>query len=110
MAKRPNEADGVHRPRRPQGSPFCRLAEHFFSQLETVYEERYQARYGFWRPIIGTVVHRFPGCGDLKHGFARVRSWKHSGLSVHQSVRLEAGDPEPHGQVSTSQRVRPIWP
>ena len=25
---------------------------------EAVYEDRYQERYGFWRPIIGTVVGR----------------------------------------------------
>jgi Transposase zinc-binding domain len=30
-------------------------------------------RYGFWRPIIGTVVRKFLKCGDLKQGFARVR-------------------------------------
>ena len=41
--------------------------------FEAVYEERYQERYGLWRPIIGTVVRKFLECGDLKHGFARVR-------------------------------------
>ena len=41
--------------------------------FEAVYEERYQERYGFWRPIIGTVVGEFLECGDLKQGFARVR-------------------------------------
>ena len=40
-------------------------------EFEAVYEERYQERYGFWRPIIGTVVRKFLECGDLKHGFAR---------------------------------------
>jgi Transposase zinc-binding domain len=33
----------------------------------------YQKRHGYWRPIIGTVVGKFFNCGDLKHGFARVR-------------------------------------
>ena len=42
-------------------------------QLKAVYEERYQACYGFWRPIIGTVVEQFLECGDLSQGFARVR-------------------------------------
>ena len=67
------EADGVYRPRRPQESPFYKLVERFYPEFEAVYEERYQERYGFWRPIIGTVVRKFLECGDLKHGFARVR-------------------------------------
>jgi len=65
------EAGGVYRPRHPQQSPFYRLVERFFPEFEAVYEERYQERYGFWRPIIGTVVRKFLECGDLKHGFAR---------------------------------------
>jgi hypothetical protein len=64
---------GVYRPRYPQQSPFYRLVERFFPEFEAVYAERYQERYGFWRPIIGTVVRKFLECGDLKHGFARVR-------------------------------------
>jgi len=67
------EAGGVYRPRHPQQSPFYRLVERFYVEFEAVYEERYQKRYGFWRPIIGTVVRKFLECGDLKHGFARVR-------------------------------------
>ena len=67
------EAGGVYRPRHPQESPFYKLVERFYPQFEAVYEERYQERYGFWRPIIGTVVRKFLECGDLMHGFARVR-------------------------------------
>ena len=65
------EAGGVYRPRHPQASPSYKLVERFFPQFEAVYEERYQERYGFWRPIIGTVVRKLLECGDLKHGFAR---------------------------------------
>jgi hypothetical protein len=45
------EAGGVYRPRHPQESPFYRLVRRFFPEFEAVYEERYQERYGFWRPI-----------------------------------------------------------
>ena len=69
----PKEAGGAYRPRQPQQSPFYQLVERFFAQFESVYEERYQERYGFWRPIIRTSVERFLKCGDLKEGFARVR-------------------------------------
>lgn len=67
------EVGGAYRPHHAQQSPFYRLVERFYPQFEAVYEERYQERYGFWRPIIGTVVRKFLECGDLKHGFARVR-------------------------------------
>jgi hypothetical protein len=41
------------RTRHPQESPFYRLVERFHSQFEVIHEERYQERYGFWRPIRG---------------------------------------------------------
>jgi hypothetical protein len=69
----PEVAGSVYHPRQPQQTPFYQLVERFYPQFEAVYPERYQERYGFWRPIIGTVVRKFLECGDLKHGFARVR-------------------------------------
>jgi ssDNA-binding Zn-finger/Zn-ribbon topoisomerase 1 len=62
-----------YRPRQPQETPFYRLVERFYPEFERVYAERYQERYGFWRPIIARAVERFLDCGDLKKGFARVR-------------------------------------
>ena len=69
----PEVAGSVYHPRQPQQTPFYQLVQRFYPQFEAVYSERYQERYGFWRPIIGTVVGKFLECGDLKHGFARVR-------------------------------------
>jgi len=63
----------VYRPRRPKESPLWQcLSRHFDTFLE-VYEERYQPRYGFLRPIIPEVVNKFFVCADLKQGFARIR-------------------------------------
>ncbi|MDD8043105.1 MAG: transposase zinc-binding domain-containing protein [Verrucomicrobiota bacterium] len=63
----------VYRPRRPNASPLWQcLFGHFDAFLE-LYEEQYQPRYGFLRPIIPEVVNKFLDCGDLEHGFARVR-------------------------------------
>ena len=63
----------VYRPRRPKASPLWQcLSGHFDAFLE-LYEEQYQPRYGFLRPIIPEVVNKFLDCGDLEHGFARVR-------------------------------------
>jgi len=69
----PEVAGSVYHPRQPQQTPFYQLVQRFYPQFEAVYPERYQERYGFWRPIIGTVVRKFLECGDLQQGFARVR-------------------------------------
>ena len=69
----PKETGGFYRPRQPQQSAFYQLVERFYPEFRRVYAERYQERYGFWRPIIDTVVEKFLECGDLTHGFARVR-------------------------------------
>ena len=66
----------VYRARQPKASPLWQcLSRHFDAFLEG-YEERYQSRYGFLRPIIPQVVN-IPqprdDCGDLEQGFARVR-------------------------------------
>ena len=63
----------VYRARQPKASPLWQcLSRHFDAFLEG-YEERYQSRYGFLRPIIPQVVNKFLDCGDLEQGFARVR-------------------------------------
>ena len=64
---------GFYRPRRPKETPFYQLVEEFYPQFKAVYQERYQERYGFWRSAIDTAVEKFLECGDLQHGFARVR-------------------------------------
>jgi hypothetical protein len=42
-------------------------------KMPSAYSERYEKRFGFWRPVIGDVVRKFLRCGDLHFGFARVR-------------------------------------
>jgi len=48
------------------------IDEHFDS-FQQVYDERFQAKYGYWRPIVEQSVAAFLKCGDLQEGFARVR-------------------------------------
>ena len=63
----------VYRPRRPKASPLWQcLYDHFDAFLDA-YNERYQPRLGFLRPIIPEVVNKFLDCGDLERGFARIR-------------------------------------
>jgi hypothetical protein len=63
----------VYRPREPRASPLYRLIERYYPEFERVYDERYERRFGRWRPVIGQVCRRFLRCGDLHFGFARVR-------------------------------------
>jgi hypothetical protein len=63
----------AYRARRPKASPLWQyLSKHFEGFLD-VYEERYQSRYGYLRPVIPEVVKKFLDCGNLERGFARVR-------------------------------------
>jgi hypothetical protein len=63
----------VYQPRQPRQSPLYKLIERHFPEFQRIYKQRYQDRYGLWRPIIGEVVRKFLTCGDLHFGFARVR-------------------------------------
>jgi ribosomal protein S27E len=63
----------LYRPRNPQASGLWRLLDQHFATFQHVYDERFAAKYGFWRPVIERSVTAFLGCGDLHQGFARVR-------------------------------------
>jgi len=57
----------VYRPRRPRESPLYQLVDRHFDEFERVYPERFQKRYGFWRPVIADAAAKFLRCGDLRH-------------------------------------------
>ena len=63
----------VYQPRNPKASAYYRCVEDHFEQLETVWDERYQRRFGFWRAYVMDVIRRYLDCGDLHFGFARVK-------------------------------------
>ena len=44
-----------------------------FSEFESVYEERYQNKFGVLRDVVREVVYKYLGCGDLRKGFARIK-------------------------------------
>jgi len=79
----------VYRPRRPKASPLWQcLSGHFDAFLE-LYEEQYQPRYGFLRPIIPEVVNKFLDCGDLERGLPlRFAPLLPCGQPVSPSARL----------------------
>ena len=63
----------VYRPRKPQDSAYYRCVEDCFETFEQVYQERFEQKFGFFRPYVRQVIYRYLDCGILKNGFARVR-------------------------------------
>ena len=62
-----------YRPRHPRDSDYYHCVEDYFEALMQVYDDRFSRDYGFWRPYIEKVICRYLDCGDLSHGFARVK-------------------------------------
>ena len=63
----------VYQPRKPQSSQYYQCVEDNFETLEQVYDDRFAAKFGFFRPYVRQVIYRFLDCGILHNGFARVR-------------------------------------
>jgi hypothetical protein len=59
--------------RRADASPLWALVSDCGEAVERVWEERFEAEYGPWRPHWRQVIEGFLECGDLACGFARVR-------------------------------------
>ncbi|HPC33982.1 MAG TPA: transposase [Syntrophales bacterium] len=63
----------VYRPRNPQSSDYYRCVEDCFETFVGIYDDHFSRQYGFWRPYIEQVIHRYLDCGDPHNGFARVK-------------------------------------
>lgn len=63
----------LYHPRNPRDSAFYAVIEDYLEEFIRVYDDKYQKEYGFWRPVIQQVMEKYLECGDLHHGFARVR-------------------------------------
>jgi ribosomal protein S27E len=62
-----------YHPRHPQDTDYYHCVEDYFETFMQEYDDRFSRQYGFWRPYIEKVIYRYLDCGDLRHGFARVR-------------------------------------
>ncbi|MBW2651737.1 MAG: transposase zinc-binding domain-containing protein [Deltaproteobacteria bacterium] len=62
-----------YRSRDPKNSQYYQCVEDHFETFEQVYDERFNRQYGFFRPYTKEVICRYLDCGDLRHGFARVK-------------------------------------
>jgi hypothetical protein len=48
----------VYRPRDPRGTPLFRLLEAHYEAVKLAWEERFEARYGFWQGAWDEAVAR----------------------------------------------------
>jgi len=67
------KATGVYRARKPATSPLWQCINSHFDDFLLTYPNKYEHKLGFLRPVIPRVVNKFLDCGDLVHGFARIR-------------------------------------
>ena len=72
-SRKPGLPRKFYRPRDHEASPFFKIVRDRFDEFERVYPERFQQRYGYWRPVIRSSIDKFLKCGDVKEGFARVK-------------------------------------
>ena len=47
--------------------------EDNYETFEQVYEEKYEPKYGYLRPIVSKVIYQYLDCGILYNGFAKVK-------------------------------------
>ena len=55
----------LYRPRDPRASDLWSLIDEHYETFQQVYDERFQAKYGFWRPVIHRSVAAFLKPGHL---------------------------------------------
>lgn len=63
----------VYQQRHPERTVLYQVLFHYFEQFLQEYENRFERRYGYLRPIVQEVVEKYLDCGNPKCGFARIR-------------------------------------
>jgi len=66
----------LYRPRNPSLGSLYQLLESHYETVKSVWEDRFERRYGFWRGLYDTAVARYFDCGLFESGFARVKCTK----------------------------------
>ncbi len=58
----------VYKRRKLQETSLWKLLDHHFLEFEERYDELFQKKYGFYRPVISHVVRKYFECWDLHQG------------------------------------------
>ena len=74
---------------RPEQTPLYRVIYHYRDELERVWEERFEEKYGKLRPVVLEAFDSYLNCGILLHGCARAycEHCKHSELIAFSCKR-----------------------
>ncbi len=64
---------GIYRQRHPEQTACYKIFQNHYKSFRDSYEERYEWRYGYFRPLIDEELEKYLRCGILKYGFARIR-------------------------------------
>lgn len=54
----------------PQNTPFYLCVQDHFEAFVQVCDERFERQYGFYRPYVRQVIHRYLDCGELDAGMS----------------------------------------
>jgi len=62
-----------YRYRKPRYSPYYQCIEDNYETFEHMYENKYEPKYGYLRPIASKVIYQFLDYGILHNGFVRFK-------------------------------------
>jgi hypothetical protein len=63
---------GIYSQRHPEHTVFYRVFFYHFERFLLEYEDRFEKKYGYFRPVIQDVVEKYLDCGNQMCGFACV--------------------------------------
>jgi hypothetical protein len=63
----------LYRPRNARATALYQLLEAYYEDVKSLWEERFEKKYGFWRGFVDQVVARYLDCGIAEAGFARLQ-------------------------------------
>ncbi len=63
-----SEGPTFYRTRDPRATSLYCLVEKHYDTVKGLWEERFEARYGFWRGFVDAAVNRYLDCGIMELG------------------------------------------
>ena len=66
------------KPRDPQASDLWRLLDGHFETFREIYSEQFQAKYGFWQPVVDRSAAAFLKCGTFTKATPETTAWYQS--------------------------------
>ncbi|MBI5749654.1 MAG: transposase zinc-binding domain-containing protein [Nitrospinae bacterium] len=64
---------GKYRPRNPVSTPLYKIVEDYWEIFINSYDDKFQEKYGFFRPVVKAEMEKYLNCGILRNGFIRIK-------------------------------------